>query len=241
MTAESKTHLAADQAVRLLFADPDWQFKMGIGCLINGGAFALLLLNVILLPLCFCLWSLVAGYILMTTASKVVSPGNQLPVWTNFLELLIGGGIWIGASTLHSALFLLLAFLSLLIGELAGLDNLMSPAFLVWATAAWTIIVLGAATISLLSSYLLVNFATRQNLTAAFAVRQVFLRLRRQPRQMLEAWLIQLGLLYLATIIPILTVLGIFLIPSTVFFAQLIGCCLLSQAWREAASENELG
>jgi hypothetical protein len=237
MTEQSKTHLAIDQAVRLLFADPDWQFKMGIGCLINGGAFALLLLNVVLLPLCFCLWSLVAGYILMTTASKVANPDNNLPAWTNFLELLIGGGIWIGASALHFALFVGLAFLSLLVGELTGLDNLMSPLFLVWATISWTIIVLAAATISLISSYLLVNFATQQNLVAAFQVRQVVLRLLSQPRQMLEAWLIQLGLIYVATIIPTLTVLGIFLIPSTVFFAQLIGCCLLSQAWRAAPLE----
>src|SRR5262249_34336699 len=160
----------------------------------------LLLLNLILLPLCFCLWSLVAGYILMTTSTKVASPGNQLPVWGNYLELLIGGGIWIGASALHFALFLLLAFLSLLVGDLTGLDNLTSPFFLVWAMAAWTIVVFAAAAISLTSSYLLVNFATQQNLVAAFAVRQVFLRLRNQPRPMLEAWLIQLGLLYVATI-----------------------------------------
>jgi len=233
------THLAVDEAVRLMFADPEWNFKLGIGCLINGGACALLLVNIILLPISFCLWSLVAGYVIMTTNAKVDNPHSKLPVWTNYLDLLIGGGIWIAVSVLHFAIFLLIVFLSLLIGAMTGLDNVLTVTFLFWALATWTFVILAAAAFSFTSLFLMVNFATKQNIAAAFAIKEVFNKLRRQPKRMLEAWLIQLGLLYVATIIPVLTVLGVFLLPSTIFFAQLIGCCILSQAWRESDQKED--
>lgn len=231
---EPGTHLAIDEAVRSLFADPDWTFKLGIGCLINGAAFALILFNIILLPICFCFWSLVAGYLLLATSSKVNEPDGKLPSWSNVLELLMAGGTWIGASFLHCCLFVLTALCSLILGEITGLDNILAHGFLLWATGSWTFVLLLSAVVSLFSLYLMVNFSVQQNIASAFSLPEVWRRMKRQPRQFLEAWLIYMGLVYAAVLIPAATVLGIFVIPSTLFLAQLVGSSIVSQAWRTA-------
>jgi hypothetical protein len=239
--SKSKSTLKIDQALTLLFAEPNWTFKVGIGCLINGTAFALLLLNPVLLPISFCLWSLAWGYILATINAKVKDPASKLPEWNNLLELLMAGGTWIPAWLGHCFIFFLFAFGLVAIGESTGMDNVLSRSFVPWASATWSVIMILAPLLSFFSLYLMVNFAVKQQITSAFAVKEVLGKFRRERRQFLEAWLIHTGLIYLATLVPILTLIGVFMIPSTLFLAQLIGCLIVSQAWHATNLEGQSG
>ena len=238
MTTARSTGLAVDEAMQYLFADPDWTFKVGVGCLINGAAFGLLLINVILLPICFCLWSLTSGYILTTAKAKVIDPTSKLPVWGEWLDLLIAGGIWVALSTVHCLFIAVIAIAGLTIGSLTGFANLLAPAFLPWAIILWTLLVVATALVSYLSTYLMINFAVRQNIVSAFAFSEIFGRTCLHPKVWLTAWLIQTGLMSLAVLLPMLTIVGIFTIPSTLFFAQLIGCCLLAHAWHACSQPS---
>jgi hypothetical protein len=230
----SNTTDSVNQIFKDFFAESDWPFKVGIGCLINGAACGLLLINLILLPISFCLWSCTSGYILMTAASKVGDPASKLPSWRNVLELLAAGGTWIAATFGHFLLLPILAIGSLYIAEATGLDNVLRLGFVPWAALTWSALCALTPLISFFSFYLMINFAVKQEGKAAFDLAEVLSRLRRAPIPLLQVWLIQAGLLYLAVVIPILTLLGLFIIPSTIFLAQLLGCCMASQAWRAA-------
>ena len=193
---------------------------------------ASLLINLMLLPLCFCLWSLTAGYILMTASAIVKEPDCQLPTWQNILELLIGGGIWLAVSVSHYFIPLLVRVASLCLAEAIGLDNCLKAGFLPWAIITWSAVVILAAVISFFSTYLMINFAVKQSIFAAFNIKDIVSQLKLRPGTLLKAWLLQVGLIYLAILVPTVTVVGILIIPSTLFCAQLIGVSVLAHAWR---------
>jgi len=233
MSISEKILHPASQVFRQIATDPDWTFKIGIGCLINGAAFGLLLINLMLLPLCFCLWSLTAGYILMTVSAIVKEPECKLPTWQNLLELLIGGGIWLTVSVSHFLIPLLAGFASLFLAESMGLDNCLKTCFLPWAISTWSVMIILAAVIAFFSTYLMINFAVKQSIFAAFNIKDIASQLKRRPGALIQAWLLQAGLIYLAILVPIATVVGILIIPSTLFCAQLIGSSILAHAWRD--------
>lgn len=236
MTESSKSnYISINQTIKQLFSEPEWTLKIGTGCLINGAAWGLLLVNIGFLPISFCLWSCASGYILMTAASKFNDPGSKLPAWSNILELMTGGGIWIALCLAHFALLPVVLSGCLLFGEMSGLDNVANNGFIPWAAVSWSMVAILMPVISLFSLYLMINFAIKQESKSAFALKDVFRRLCRQPRLLAQAWLIQTGLVFLAVILPILTLLGVCLVPSTLFVAQLIGSCLAVNAWRASA------
>src|SRR5271154_6904124 len=124
MTTKKSTALVVENALQYFFADSEWTFKAGVGCLINGAAFGLLIINLLLLPLCFCLWSLTAGYVLATAKAKTKQPDCKLPPWSDWLELLIAGGIWVAVWTAYQFLIVVIAVISLAIGGMSGLTNI---------------------------------------------------------------------------------------------------------------------
>ncbi len=263
MTVEQvQRALLPNQSFQLFFQDPDWTIKTGIGGLFNALSLVILTINLAFLPISFCLWALVAGYMLAVANSeindktKIALPkaeiganqelllrqskaGHKLPEWKDWLELFVSGLTWIAVATILLILTLAVFPLGIVLasafnafqGGQAGLSGA-----LVWVLASWSLLMMIVAVMSFCSSYLMVNFAAEQNIAYAFSVSRVVERFKCQPLQLIQAWLIHLGLQFLAILLPLLTVIGVFLIPSTIFVAQVIGSHLLAKAWRSAAA-----
>jgi hypothetical protein len=233
--------LSPSEALRQLRADPQWTMKAGVGGIIYAFCLVLILLNVLFFPLVICLFALVQGYLVTTVHDTIADPNAPLPKWKGWGELLIAGLTWMAIESVLFIALLCITFGALIVGDIIHVDQLLNPSFVFWAICFWSLIMLLAALSSLYSAYRLTNFAERQEIGAAFGFVEVAKRLLRTPVPLLQAWLLQSGLFGLAIVLPIATVVGVFLLPSTTMIAQLIGVRILAQAWRltsEPAAES---
>jgi hypothetical protein len=85
-----------------------------------------------------------------------------------------------------------------------------------------------------LTTFLWVNFGVEERLGGALALRKVVGMIRRNPVQFLTAWALSTALYLAAVLIPSATVIGIFIVPTTTFAAQLISANLLAQLWEDS-------
>lgn len=252
--------LLPNQSFKFFFQDSEWTIKTGIGGLFNALSLVILTINLAFLPISFCLWALVAGYVLSVAnldineqntgdqatsefglERKILPKTNkalpQLPEWRNWLELFVSGLTWIAVATVLLLTTMAVLPFSIILASLCnafqGTQTGLSGA-LVWVIASWSLFMIAAAVMSFFASYLMINFAKGQNVTYALSFSQVTERLKNQPLPLIQAWLIYLGLILLSILLPLVTVIGVFLIPSTIFVAQVVGSHLLARAWRAA-------
>src|SRR5579884_640833 len=92
--AVPRVMLDPNSAIRAFFADRQWPQKASIGATINALAVIVLCLNFAMLPLAFCLWSLIAGYQIRHMHNVMKDPEAKLPQWENWFELLSAGLTW---------------------------------------------------------------------------------------------------------------------------------------------------
>jgi hypothetical protein len=260
ISARAQPKLLPDQSFQIIFQDPDWPIKTGIGGFFNALSLVLLSINPAFLPISFCLWAMVNGYVLSFVSTELLTcakstklpaesvPDNalgmkkvesvcKLPEWKNWLELMISGLTWAAAGMVFfiGTVLIFPAGIMLSVSINTSQSNLAGATGFILVT--WCLFMLIAPVISLFSSYLMVNFAQEQNIAYAFLLRPVLTRLKHRPLLLIQAWLIHLGLQFLAVLLPLLTVIGVFLIPSTLFLAQAIGGHLLARVWRLASVE----
>jgi Protein of unknown function (DUF4013) len=253
--------LLPTQSFKFFFQDSDWTLKTGIGGLFNALSLVVLTMNPAFLPISFCLWALVTGYMLAVinaemkdkatigeTSTQMGSNGEilirrapavyKLPEWKNWIELFVSGLTWIAVATILFLFTLAVFPLGIILASLCnafqgGQASLFGS--VVWLVGSWTLSMVIAAIMSFFASYLMVNFAAEQNIAYALSFSRIIERFRYRPLQLSQAWLINIGLQFLAVLLPLVTVVGIFLIPSTLFVAQVVGSHLLARAWRSAA------
>ena len=88
-------HLDAQYAWDSVLKDPDWMFKMGIGGMINAGCMLLAFSSFYFTPFAFAFLALIAGYTLRFIRYRVKDPDIKLPLWNEWLELLMSGLTWL--------------------------------------------------------------------------------------------------------------------------------------------------
>jgi hypothetical protein len=220
-----------DLAWKGLFLDEDWMFKIGIGGVANAASMLLIMQTRLFAPLCFALIAMVAGYTLRVIRYKVLNPESKLPDWDNPIELLVSGLSWLAIQFGFWLLVLSAATVLLLFASSTGMQNVEHPGFFIWAIVSF--IVVGGAwlIVSFLTTYLMVNFAVEESLRAGFALRKVFARFAKNRRAFLLAWILGIGVCIASVVVPSLTVIGIFIVPSTFFAALIISATLAAQAW----------
>lgn len=230
--------LDADLAVRSYFKDPDWMFKTGIGGVLNAACLLVSVLDVqrfLFVPIGLAFAGLVVGYLLRTARARLDDPAGKLPAWNDWGELFFSGLTWVAIHFGWCILAIIpaatLAVISMYLLA-ANSTSSMAVALTVGAVGICAFFIFVAWHISV--SYLLVNFAKEEKLLAGFAVARVMRNIKRNPKGMLTAWVLAFELQLLAVFIPAITVLGMFIVPSTLFAAQLVSVALLSQAWRNA-------
>lgn len=228
----SYPHLAVNESVRSTFADPNWMFKTGIGGIFTAMSLVAVLYSLFGIPIMAALLALNTGYNLKLMREKSRNPANDgLPEWSDWGDLFLSGMTWIALQTCIWLIGILIAFAVVILVSIQayGLKSSIESTVFMGAgcvAASAILLLLGFS-----SSFLMVHFAQEENAQAGFAYIYVLKKLFAHPKHYFLAYVISVGVQWASIIIPILSVLGIFLIPSAVFAGQLLSSTLLARAW----------
>src|SRR5205823_3887761 len=85
--------------------------------------------------------------------------------------------------------------------------------------------------ITVLSAYVMVNFAIEENAKAGLAFGKVTRQFMRTPVQLLYGFLLASGIQILSLAIPCITIVGIFLVPSAYFVGMITSSIVLARHW----------
>lgn len=241
-------------AVRSFRSDPNWTVKVGLGGILN--AICLLIVGAVpmspwYVPIALAVWALVNGYLLRAAKALQEDPAPlpakepgpavmQYPEWNQWGDLLFGGLTWVAVQfgwTVLAAIPVTIA--TILSGVGAGMyaNNIVAVTVLT-ATVGLTVLFAFLGT-HLLLSYLMLNFAAEEKLSAAFNVPRVVSYLIRAPKALFTAWILAFQLQLVSVVLPAMTILGILFVPSTFFAAQLLGISIMAQAWRGCVEQDK--
>lgn len=234
--------LDPDLAVAGFFSDPQWLFKTGVGGFLNVLSFILCALNFMFIPLAFLMWGVVTGYVLRAARAHMIDPKSKLPEWNDWMDLLISGLTWMAIYTGQLLFFFSVFSVLMLVGLETKLVSAANPHNLQWSFGTLFGLSGLAMMMSLNSAYLMINLAQEEKLSGAFAVNLVVEKVLARPANFVLAWLLALGIQMAAFLVPALSVIGMFFLPSIWFAGQVLSALVLAQAWttvpREIAGEK---
>jgi hypothetical protein len=218
-------------AIKSIFVDEQWLVKTGIGGMSYAASMLLLLLNFFTLPLVIIVLACTQGYLLRVMREEVAAPDSKLPGWGDVVDLFFSGLTWMAINVSFAGLGLLVS-----LGLVFLLVWTSMPQICLHFPAGGGIVVgLGAlfyALVSFTLTFLMVNLAVQETNTAGFQLLLVLKRAWSNKAEFLAAWLIGEGLKLVCSVVPLATVFGAFLLPSTLFIAQIAAAKLAAQAWQ---------
>ncbi len=109
--------------------------------------------------------------------------------------------------------------------------NAANPHNLQWSFGTLYGLTILALMVAFNSAYLMINLAQEEKLSAAFAVNLIINKVMARPADLLLAWLLSMGIQLASLILPALTVVGMFFLPSIWFAGQVLSALVLAQAW----------
>lgn len=240
--SELQIGLDPDLAIKSFFKDPDWVLKTAVGGVWN--ASSLLLLFFInsypfLIPIMFTLWAINTGYLLRVIRTKLRDPKGVLPTWNDWQDLFVSGMTWLAIITGVIVIFLFMGATNLLIASILAAIKQYSQLFALYMSGSIILLLAFSLLTNLVLAATMANFAQQESSMAAFAYFKVLKRIWKRPGDFFAAWMLGLGIQALSVIIPCVTIIGIFFLPSTTFAGQLIASILLAQAWASAETAAE--
>ncbi len=223
-------------ALKSIFRDEQWLVKTGMGGMTYAASLLLLMLSFFTLPLVIVLISCAQGYLLRTIRAEVASPNSLLPDWGNPVDLFMSGLTWVA---IQSGLLIVTSAITVVLGFVCAMQVVPQVGLHFPAVGIGTIIIAAVLWLFMWFSltFLMVNFAIKESNTAGFAFSQVLKRTHGNPADFLAAWITGEGLKFIAFWLPIVTVFGAFLLPSTLFIAQIAAAKLVAQAWGERTAD----
>lgn len=227
----SAVGLDPNTAVKSFFRDPQWILKTGIGGLFNITSFILCAYNYLFIPVAFLMWGVVTGYVLRAARMHMNDRQSGLPDWNDWADLVISGLTWMAIYTGQLIFFFTILSTLMVVGLTTGMVSAQNPLNLQWSLGTlYGLSGLGLM-ISLNSSFLMINMAQEEQLTAAFAVNTVISKIAARPADFILAWLLSVGIQLFAFAFPMMTVAGAFFLPSLWFIGQILSALVLAQAW----------
>lgn len=213
----------------------DWTVKTGIGGIFNALALALFCVNPLLFPVSVCLLAMVQGYALRTLRAYIKDENGPMPPWDDWFDLFVSGMSWIAIMVLFGFLLMTFSMFCMIGGILAQSSKSMDPNFVLWAGGTMVGIKLIGAWLAFFLAVLMANFAEEESMPAGFAYFKVMKRMLLAPGDFLCAWMIGVGLQLMFFVVPCITIIGIFLLPTSMFTAQILSSIIMAQAWRSAS------
>lgn len=220
-----------DELLKAAVKESDWMVKIGVGGVLAAAGLVAILYNFVCLPILAAFWALMFGYCLRCMRQKVANVESKLPAWDEWGDLFMSGITWIA---LQTAIFLLSStvFALILAACTGNAFNTKSETIsFLWIGLACILVLPASAFLSILSNYAMVNFAVEENLGAGLAYIKVSKRLLKNPLQLLSGYLLAIGVQLGFVVIPCITIIGVFLVPSTYFAGQVLSSLILAQHW----------
>lgn len=222
--------LNVDRLLRTLLSD-DWVVKTGVGGMLAAGSIVAGLYSYMCIPIVVALWALMIGYFLRCMRYKLLNPDCKLPDWGDWGDLFLSGITWVALQT-----FLWIGVAAIAFGiitlcsayAIASKNPIESNLDVI---AGCCVIAVVYFFFSLLSAFLMVNFAQEENTGAGMAFRKVFARIAAEPGKYVGSYLLSVGIQWAAIILPCITVIGVFLLPSTFFIGQAASAAVLARTW----------
>lgn len=229
--------LDPDHAIKSFFKDPDWVLKSAVGGVMNATSLLLTFFlreYPVLIPIVFSLWAINTGYILRVLRTRLKEPDGVLPAWNDWQDLFVSGMSWLAIITGIIVFFIFIGATNLLIASILAAIKSAAYLFPLWMSGSIILFIAGSLLTNLVLAATMTNFAEQENTMAAFAYWKVLKRIARRPGDFFGAWMLGIGIQCLSVIVPCVTIIGVFFLPSTTFAGQLIAASLLSQAWVSA-------
>lgn len=227
-----------DAAWQVVFRDADWMFKTGIGgiilaCMALSGLFMAQSSSLLLLPVFFALCALTVGYTLRVMRSVAGAQQDfallPMPNWGDWADLFMSGITWISLQVFYIFMFITVGTGALLISaglqQGAAIPGLPVASCLLALCLSWFIL-------SLVMCYLMANFACEENFAAGLAIRKVLRQIAKRPFLFIGCHLLCVGIQFASIILPALTLVGVFALPTTFFIGQLVGNIVIAQLWK---------
>ena len=229
-TGSSLEDLNVNRLLRSLFAD-DWVFKTGIGGILGAGSIVAGLYSFMCIPIVAALWALMIGYCLRCIRFKVLNPDCRLPDWNDWGDLFLSGITWMAFQTIVWTFVCGIAFGIIFFSgayAVVAKTSVESNVEVILGCIIASMILFKAA---FLSAFVMVNFAIEENASAGFSYIKVAQRIWAEPQKYLSGFMLAMGLQWGAIIFPCLTIVGVFLIPSTYFVGQATSAAVLARTW----------
>lgn len=237
MARELSKKVDVESLVRGVFRD-DWMVKTGIGGVLAAGGLVAILYSFTCLPILAAFWALMVGYCLRCMRLKAANPDCKLPEWNEWGDLFLSGITWIALQT--GVWLACLSIQALILAVCVGyaINDKSSTLSLVWCAAGCCLVSITLAVLAILSAYVMVNFAVEENVKAGLAYIKVARSLLRSPGKLICGFLLASGIQFLAVLIPSLTVIGVFLVPSAYFIGTVVSSIVLSRHWNACNEIN---
>jgi len=222
-----------DGALKGFFQDKEWPLKIMLGGLINLAAAALPLTNPAFVPISFALLGMSSGYLLRVMRLSIKGELDKLPEWSDIVDLLVSGLSWFSICLGFGFFVLSVLAVSLITAGNTSMLKIASPSYLYWALGTFIAIYAMVVVFKFFLAVLMANFAEEERMLAGFAWRKVIKRIADQPKGLMVAWLAGLTLSFFAVLLPVLTRVGIPLVPFLSFLAEVIAVRMIGQAWAQ--------
>lgn len=226
-----KPKLDVSTSVSTYKSDPDWMFKSGIGGMITAATLLISLLDIqhlVFVPVGLALSGLSTGFVLRTMRDYSAKPRAKLPLWADWMDMFMFGITWI-AIQFGLIMIAMMIITALLVITVYGMNQ--SGKTLLFAEVGAFSIFFILLFLHFAMTFLMVNYATEQKLGAGFNIGEVLKRASANPGLFYLAWALSTALPIVAVIVPSLTLIGVFIVPSTYFASLLVGAHFVSQAW----------
>ncbi len=227
-----------DGALKGLFKDRDWPFKIMMGGFILSAAVAILRINTGFVPVTFGMIGLTCGYLLRALRRSIKGELEELPDWSDVTDLLVSGLSWLSICLGFGFFTLFLLVVSLMAAESNKILQMEHHSFLLWAISTFVVTYVLIFSFSFFLAILMANFAEDEKMLAGFAWFKVIRRIAKRPLPLLVAWLAGLTIIFAAVFFPAISVVGILLVPFLGFLAAVIAVRMIGQAWTASAPET---
>ncbi|MBX9723872.1 MAG: DUF4013 domain-containing protein [Candidatus Obscuribacterales bacterium] len=233
----SSKNVDVERLLRAVLKD-EWMLKTGVGGILAATGIVAILYSFICLPLSAACVALMIGYCLRCMRVKAANPEAKLPDWNEWGDLFLSGITWIALQ--FGIWVFVLSLQMILMGLAVSCAYTSSSEFLtiLWLVRACVTVSASLRFLFVLCAYTMVNFAIEENAKAGLAFAKVAQRLAANPGKLLLGFALAMGIQIAAVLIPCLTLVGVFLVPSAYFAGQMVSAIVLARFWCSCRDEE---
>ena len=217
----NKSIVDPSNSFKLYFKDQSWAFKTSIGGILNALAIILLTIHPIFFPVSVCLLAINYGYLVKCLNHR--SSGNlELPEFNGFIDMMLTGLSWFALATCFYLIYFCLTGIILVTAEVFDAFNYLNQNFILFGSLTINLLFFLFLVTNYFLNFMVIDFSKSDKISAINALKKIITKTKLYPKQFILAFLLNLGIFSLSVMVPVMSIIGVFLLPSTLFVALII-------------------